>query len=126
MDSISGSGRSPGGGHGNPLQYSCLENSIDREAWRAIVNGVAKSQTRSSTHTHTHTHTPSLYQDEENDSNYLETVIKGEGNDLYLYTHHTLIHSALPGKLPNLTASALSLMHLPQPHLLLSLAEDVI
>ena len=34
-----GSGRSPGGGHGNPLQYSCLENSTDRGAWWAIVYG---------------------------------------------------------------------------------------
>ena len=42
--SIPGSGRSPGGGHGNPLQYSCLENSMDRGAWRATVHGVTKSQ----------------------------------------------------------------------------------
>ena len=42
---IPGSGRSLGGGHGNPLQYSCLENSMDREAWWAIVRGVAKSWT---------------------------------------------------------------------------------
>ena len=40
-----GSGRSPGGGHGNPLQYSCLENPMDRGPWRATVHGVAKSQT---------------------------------------------------------------------------------
>ena len=40
--SIPGSGRSPEGGHGNPLQYSCLENSMDREAWRATVYGVTK------------------------------------------------------------------------------------
>ena len=39
---IPGSGRSPGGGHGNPLQYSWLENSIDRGAWQAIVPEVAK------------------------------------------------------------------------------------
>ena len=39
-------GRSPGGGNGNPLQYSCLENSTDRGAWQAIVHGVAKNQTR--------------------------------------------------------------------------------
>ena len=44
-DLISWLGRSPGGGHGNPLQYSYLENSLDRGAWRAIVHGVAKSQT---------------------------------------------------------------------------------
>ena len=37
-----GSGRSPGGGHGNPLQYSCLENRMDRGAWRATVHGVAE------------------------------------------------------------------------------------
>ena len=46
MGSIPGSGRSPGGGNGNPLQYSCLEDSMDREAWWATVQGVAKSQTR--------------------------------------------------------------------------------
>ena len=39
------SGRSPGEGHGNPLQYSCLENTVDRGAWQAAVHGVAKSQT---------------------------------------------------------------------------------
>ena len=43
--SIPGWGRSPGGGNGNPCQYSCLENPMDREAWRATVHGVAKSQT---------------------------------------------------------------------------------
>ena len=42
---ISGSGRSPGGGHGNPVQCSSLENSMDREAWRAIVRGDANSWT---------------------------------------------------------------------------------
>ena len=40
--SIPGSGRSPGEGHGNPLQYSCLENPMDRGAWQATVHGVAK------------------------------------------------------------------------------------
>ena len=38
--------RSPGGGHGNPLQYSCLENSMDRGAWQAITHRVAKSWIR--------------------------------------------------------------------------------
>ena len=47
--SIPGSGRSPGGGHGNPLQRSCLENPMDRGAWRATVHGVAKSGTQLST-----------------------------------------------------------------------------
>ena len=47
--------RSPGGGHGNPLQYSCLQNPMDRGAWQATVHRVTKSQTRLkqfSTHTH--------------------------------------------------------------------------
>ena len=43
---IPGLGRSPRRGNGNPLQYFCLENSMDREAWRAIVHGVAKSRIR--------------------------------------------------------------------------------
>ena len=59
------SGRCPGGGHGNPLQYSCLENPMDRGAWQATVHRVAKSQTqlkRLSSHSaidpweNTHTH----------------------------------------------------------------------
>ena len=41
-----GSGRSPGEGNGNPLQYSCLENPMDRGAWRAILHGLAKSWMR--------------------------------------------------------------------------------
>ena len=45
MGSIPRRGRSPGGGHGNPLQCSCLENPMDREAWPATVHWVAKSQT---------------------------------------------------------------------------------
>ena len=44
--SIPGSGRSPGEGQGHPLQHSCLENSMDRGAWRATVHGVTKSQTQ--------------------------------------------------------------------------------
>ena len=43
---IPGLGRSPGEGNGNPLQYSCLENAMERGAWYAIVHGVAKSRTR--------------------------------------------------------------------------------
>ena len=44
-DSVSQLGRSPEEGYGNPLQYSCPENPIDRAAWRATVHSVAKSQT---------------------------------------------------------------------------------
>ena len=46
LGSIPGSGRSPGEGNGNPLQYSCLENPMKGEAWSAAVHGVAKSRTR--------------------------------------------------------------------------------
>ena len=49
--SIPGLGRSPGEGNGNPLQYSCLENPVDGEAWQATVYGVAKSQTQLSNFT---------------------------------------------------------------------------
>ena len=45
VDLISGSGRSPGGGHGNPLQFSCLKNPMDRGAWWITVHGVTKSRT---------------------------------------------------------------------------------
>ena len=44
--SVLGSGKSPRGGLGNPLQYSCLENPKDRGAWKAAVHGVARSQTQ--------------------------------------------------------------------------------
>ena len=61
-DPIPGSGRSPGEGNGNPLQYSCLENFMDRGDWQATVRGVAKSGTWLSTHTrvHAHTHTHAI------------------------------------------------------------------
>ena len=51
--SISGSERSPGEGNGNPLQYSCLEKSMDRGTWQATVHGVAESEMTEHTHTHT-------------------------------------------------------------------------
>ena len=50
------SGRSPGVGNGYPLQDSCLENSMDRGAWRALVHGVTKSDMTEQARTHTHTH----------------------------------------------------------------------
>ena len=64
--SIPGSGRSPGGGHDNPLQYSCLENPVNRGAWRATVHGVSKESDtgkatkRARTHTHTSMQTEKL------------------------------------------------------------------
>ena len=55
--SIPGSGRSPGGGHGNSLQYSCLENPMDRKVWRSTVHRVTKSQTQLN-RVCMHAHTP--------------------------------------------------------------------
>ena len=55
--SIPGLGRSPGEGNGNPLQYYCPENPMDRGAWEATVHGVAKSRTRLSNFTFTFTYT---------------------------------------------------------------------
>ena len=62
--SVPGLGKSPGGGHGNSLQCSCLENSMDGGAWWAIVHRVTKSRTRLNqlsihecTHAYTHRHT---------------------------------------------------------------------
>ena len=52
--SIPGSGRSPGVGNSNPLQYCCLENSTDRGTWQAIVHGVTKSWVWLNMYTHTH------------------------------------------------------------------------
>ena len=60
MGSIPGSGRYPGEGNGNPHQYSCLENSMDRGAWQAIVHGAAKNHTLLSNRAHTCTDTHTL------------------------------------------------------------------
>ena len=62
--SIPGVGRSPGGGHSNPLQRSCMENSMDRGAWWATAHRVAKNQTRQkelNTHTHFKLHSVLQY-----------------------------------------------------------------
>ena len=56
LGSIPGLGRSPGEGNGNPLQYSCLENPMDRGSWWAIAHRVAKSRTRLSNFTFTFFH----------------------------------------------------------------------
>jgi len=60
MGSIPGLGRSPGGGHSNPLQYSCLENPVDRKSWWAVIHRIAKSQTRLR-QPNTHAHLPIQY-----------------------------------------------------------------
>ena len=52
LDLIPGSGRSPGEGNGNPLQYSCLENPMDRGAWRATVHGVITESDTTNQHSH--------------------------------------------------------------------------
>ena len=57
--SIPGLGRSPGGGHGNPLQYPCLENPMDRGGWWAMVHSSAKSRTRLK-RLNTHAHVSNL------------------------------------------------------------------
>ena len=54
MGSLPGSGVSPGGGNGNPLQYSCLENSMDRGAWQAMVQGSLRFGHNLSGLAHTH------------------------------------------------------------------------
>ena len=59
VGSVTVLGRSPGGGNGNPLYYSCLENSMNRRAWWVRVHGVTQSWTK--LRTHTHIHTLSLY-----------------------------------------------------------------
>ena len=64
LGSSPGSGRSPAGGHGNPLQYSCWENSMDRGAW-GLQSIRSQSDWVTNTHTHTHTHTIRLYQPSE-------------------------------------------------------------
>ena len=56
--STSGSGRSPGGGNGNPLRYSCLGNPMDRKAWRATVHGATKNWAWLSTHAQAQAHSP--------------------------------------------------------------------
>ena len=58
VGSVPGSERAPAAGNGNPLQYSCLEDPMDRGTWWAIVHGVRKSQTKLSTEHHTMMLTP--------------------------------------------------------------------
>ena len=59
--SIPGLGRSPGEGNGNPLRYYCLESPMDREAWKATLHGIAKSQTRLSDFTSLHLESKEIF-----------------------------------------------------------------
>ena len=77
LGSIPQSGRSPGEGNGNPLQYSCLGNPMDRGAWQATVHGVAKSWTRLSTTTQLPVF---LFVKYANHSKRLNILKKGSGN----------------------------------------------
>ena len=76
--SIPGSGKSPGKGHGNPLQYSCLENPMDWGAWWAAIYGVAQSQTRLSNFTFTF-HFHALEKEMATHSSVLAWRIQGTG-----------------------------------------------
>ena len=75
LGSIPGLGRSPGEGNGNPFQYSCLKNPMDRGAWRATVHGVAKSQTGLNDFTHMGTITTSA-------ERYIEGLLAVQSNGL--------------------------------------------
>ena len=80
---IPGSGRSLGGGNGNPLQYSCLENSMDRGALRATVPAVTESQTRQHARLPSHQGFPSASDSKESTSNVGDTgLIPGSGRSL--------------------------------------------
>ena len=89
--SIPGLGRSPGGGHGNPLHCSCLENPVDRGAWQATVHGVTKSQTQLKwQHPCTHTYNLSY-------SNYAS--IKRESLYLFFSTRNSIFSSCCKKRL---------------------------
>ena len=90
---IPGLGRSPGGGHGNPLQYSCLKNSMDRGVWWVTVHGVAKSH-KSLKDFHFHTDKNGHHQ-----KSIIQTINAGEvvkkrepfytdGGNVNWYTHY--------------------------------------
>ena len=89
---IPGWGRSPGLGHGNPLQYSCMENSMDREAWWPVVHRVAKSQTQLK-RLSTKAHFFNVEKESKNRKKFktsvgLEQSIPGiQGDQLYLISH---------------------------------------
>ena len=86
MGSILGSRRSPGGGNGNLLQYSCLENSMDRRDWQAIVYRVAKSWTQLSRYAYIEISNKNLLYSTGNYTQYFVTTSEGreaEGKNIY-------------------------------------------
>ena len=84
--SISGSGRSRGGGHGNPLQYSCLEKPKDRGAWWATIHMVAQSLYTTEVIQHTCMYNITFY------------LLNNQSIYLYIYIYHTFfIHSSIDG-----------------------------
>ena len=107
---IPGSERSPEGGNGNPLQYSCLGSFMDREAWQATLHGVATSWTQLNTHTYTHIHTEySLVYTYENLSIYLlmdVCVVSSFGYYKKSYELLDAIFSLLPNLLKEMIVSA--------------------
>ena len=89
--SIPGSGRAPGGGNGNPLQYSCLKNPVDRGAWQATVQSRKESDSTENTHTPKHTHAD---KDPGHPPKMLALIRMGEG--CYLHFHGRLDAALIP------------------------------
>ena len=90
--SVPGLGRAPGEGNGYPVQHSCLENPMDRKAWRPTVRGVTKSHRQITyTHTHTHTHTHTAV------SECLVHTLWNVSLSTFLTLWHVHIHSAFVG-----------------------------
>ena len=109
--SIPGSGRFPGGGNGNPLQYSSLKNLTDRGAWRTTAQRVTKSHMQLSTHTHTHTHTHTQHTHTHTqlcEAGATDTSVRTQESDL---RHHT----SVPGHSSTLVRSARAPQGLLQP-----------
>ena len=110
LGSITGSGRSPGEGNGNPLQYSCQENPMNGEAWQATVPGVAKSRTRLSNFTFTFSFTLALASFKPSSPHHPERRTMAQP---CLNTCLSLYHSKLKSQTPkkSITTRVLSSIH---------------